>query len=81
MLLVEKLEKLKEGVKLWWGIGNLLQNVQVIAMVHSRTKIGCSGRVVLFLVKISLLAWDCTSLCRFFVCSGGIFILMIFLLS
>lgn len=36
---------------------------------------------MLFLVKICLLAWDCTSLCRLYCAQWGIFILIIFLLS
>lgn len=42
------------------GTGNHL------AMVLPRPGIRCSRRVVLFLVKICLLAWDCTSLCSLY---------------
>lgn len=54
MLLVEKLEKLKEGIKLCGGIGNLPQDMEIIAMVLARTMIGRSRRDMLFLVKICL---------------------------
>lgn len=73
MLLVKKLEKLKEGIKLCGGIGNLPQDMEVIAMVLARTMIGRSRRDVLFLVNICLLAWDCTSLHRLYCMQWGPF--------
>lgn len=47
--------------------------LETLATVLPRTRFGCSRRVVLFLVKICLLAWDCTSLCRLYCVQRGHF--------